>query len=306
MKHLKYLVVALGLLIWSQANAATCFWVGGTGTWNNSTDATHWSSSTGGSGSTCAATGGFPKNAGDVATFDGASGGGTVTNNVDISIGQITMGAFTGTLDFATNNHNVTLTAIFSNSGTGTRTLNMGSGTWTLSVNNGTAWDQTTSTNLTLNAGSSTILVSATPAFNRTLNLGSTTLTYGTITLVSTGAKSYNTALTATANMTIGTLNITAPNSVAFNSAVTYTITNAFTWAGTAFNNAILLLPGNGVTPTIAAAAGSTIAWGAIGSITFTGSPTASNSFDLKGSSGITITGPTGGATVVGIIGGGL
>src|SRR5690348_7391780 len=90
------------------ANAATCFWVGGTGNWN---DTTHWSSGTGGAGSTCAATGGFPGNVVDVATLDGLSGGGTVSLNVDISIDTLTISAHTGTFDATT--HNVTLATTF-------------------------------------------------------------------------------------------------------------------------------------------------------------------------------------------------
>jgi hypothetical protein len=271
---------------------ASRFWVGGTGTWD-AADTTHWSATTGGAG------GSSVPGAADTATFDGSSGGGTVTVNTNVAIITITMGAFTGTLDFATNNNSVTLSGLFSCSGTGTRTLNMGSNTWTLSSNNGTVWDCGTSTNLTLNAGTSTILVSANPVFNRSLSLG-TSLTYNIISVDNTADKSYITSFSATTGVTIGTLTVVVPMNIAFTSTATYTITNAVNWAGTANNDAIQIFGGNGVTPTVALAGGSTISWAAIGGVTFTGSPTATNSFDLKGNSGITITGPAGSAGVIG------
>jgi hypothetical protein len=57
---------------------ANRFWVGGTGTWD-AADTTHWAATSGGAG------GQSVPGAGDAVTFDGASGGGTVTVNADIS-----------------------------------------------------------------------------------------------------------------------------------------------------------------------------------------------------------------------------
>jgi hypothetical protein len=128
---------------------ASFFWVGGTGTWDNSTT-THWSSSSGGGGSA-----GVPGSA-DTVTFDANSGGGTVTPNYDFTVISITMGAFTGILDFSANNNSPTM-ATFSCTGSGVRTLNMGSGTWTLTGNAATIWNMTSTTNLTMNKGSSII-----------------------------------------------------------------------------------------------------------------------------------------------------
>jgi hypothetical protein len=71
---------------------ASRFWVGGTGTWDNS-DTTHWAASTGGAG------GESVPGSSDTATFDASSGGGTITLNYSPSVVSITGGAHTGTFD---------------------------------------------------------------------------------------------------------------------------------------------------------------------------------------------------------------
>ena len=119
---------------------ASRFWVGGTGTWDNSTT-THWSSTSGGAG------GASVPGSSDTVTLDGSSGGGTVTLNYSPTILSITMGAFTGTFDDGGNNPTM---GNFSNTGTATRTLTM-TGTWTLTGNNTTIWSMATITNLTFN-----------------------------------------------------------------------------------------------------------------------------------------------------------
>jgi hypothetical protein len=65
-----------------------------------------------------------------------------------------------GTLDV--NNKNVT-TGLFNGSGTTARTLTMGSGTWAI-TGAGSAWDLTTTTNLTLNENTSTINLTSSSA----------------------------------------------------------------------------------------------------------------------------------------------
>jgi len=129
---------------------ANRYWVGGAGDWDVSTT-THWSDSSGGAG------GQSVPGSSDTAIFDAASGGGTVTPNYNLSVVSITMGAFTGTLDFSANNNSPTL-ATFSCNGTGTRTLKMGTGTFTL-TGVSDVWIMNTVTNLTLDAGQSTIKV---------------------------------------------------------------------------------------------------------------------------------------------------
>lgn len=155
---MKKLLIALAILIAPlQASAATCFWVGGTG---NFSDATHWSSSSGGAGSTCAATGGKPLNSGDNITMDASSGGGTVTINavLDIGTGTMTTGAFTGTLTDAGNN--VSLGA-FVGGGTGVRTYNFTAAVWTLR-NTGSAWAMSAFTNLTVSSWPTLITLTST------------------------------------------------------------------------------------------------------------------------------------------------
>lgn len=298
MKWLVHTILLLGLLLPASADAATCFWVGGTGTWNNSTDTANWKSSTGG-GVACAATGGVPKNAGDIATFDGASGGGTVTVNVDINIAQITMGAFTGTLDFSAHNNNVTLTTAFSGTGAGTRTLNLGNGNWTL-TGTGAVWDMTTVTGLTFSANSSVLIFNATSTSSRSFVGGG--LTYATVTV---GANTAQGLFQISSANTIATLTATAPNSITFASGLTTTITNAFNLAGSSGSIFYLLSSSNITAATVSIASGSpTVSWAAIRLLACTGGATftASNSLDAGRNSGITITPPAtgGGGRIIG------
>lgn len=127
---------------------ASRFWVGGTGTWD-ATTTTHWSATSGG------ASGASVPGSADTVTFDGSSGGGTVTPNYDMTVTSITMGTFTGTLDFSTSNNNPTMQT-FSSISSGVRTLNMGSGTWNITGNAGIVWNLTAATNFTLNPNTST------------------------------------------------------------------------------------------------------------------------------------------------------
>lgn len=281
------------------AEAATCFWVGGTGTWDNSTDAAKWSSSSGGSGSTCAATGGVPKNAGDIATFDGSSGGGTVTNNVDINIAQITIGAFTGTLDFATNNKNVTLSTAMSLTGAGTKTLNMGSGTWTLTATTGTVWDCGTCTNLTLNAGTSTIDINATPVAQRGFGGGSKT--YSTVKFTCGGAPNLVNRFTG-GNNTVSTLAVVGCQYLEFAGGYTTTVTTVNLPAGLSSGTTMYFGSDNSATnATLSTASALSFSWLFIQGLTKAGagSITATNSFDGGGNSGVTITPPAGGGRII-------
>lgn len=293
---LRILALVAALLVAGSAEAASRFWVGGTGTWDAS-DTTHWASSSGGAG------GASVPGSSDSATFDGSSGGGTVTvNHASNTIQSLTMSAFTGTLDFATNDNNITLTAAiaFTSSGSGTRTLNMGDGTWTLS-NSTAAWTTNGATNFTLNANGSTIHFSSTAATARSLfyKAGDT---YNVVTFAA-GASTPNYNRIQGGNITIATLNIGAGNTLLIDGGATLTITNAMTWAGTA-TLPIALFPNSVSTSfTISSANNLTGQYCAFGRTTFSGggTATATNSFDLGNNSGITITPPSvGGAHVVG------
>jgi hypothetical protein len=272
---------------------ASRFWVGGTGTWDAS-DTTHWSATSGG------ATGASVPTTTDTVTFNGSSGGGTVTVNTTVDVTSLTMGAFTGTLTFATNNNNVTLQS-FSGTGTGTRTLSMGNGTWTITAA-GAAWDITTATNMTLNANSSNLKFTNTTNSEQFFELNST-LTYATVTL---GPNSNKGDYAFDGSATIGTLAVVAPAYIGCVSGNTITVTNALAWTGSSSNQIYWAAPKIG-TFNLSCANNSTFTWTALYGIACAGGGTftATNSFDLKGNTGVTITAPStsggsGGGRVIG------
>ncbi len=110
-----------------QPELGTRYWVGGTGTWDNSTT-THWAQSSGG-------TAGVSPPLTQPVFIDGSSGGGTVTLGANIACGNLTTTGFSGTLAQSTFTltltGNMTLSALtYSGSGalslTGNLTLNSG------------------------------------------------------------------------------------------------------------------------------------------------------------------------------------
>lgn len=304
MKMLRYALIAISLLFPSLAQAATCFWVGGTGTWSTSNTAS-WASSTGGTGGSCAATGGIPKQSADTATFDGSSGGGTVTVDTTINgvtLTQITMGAFTGTLDFSVNNPSITLTTEFSITGTGTRTLKLGSGTFTISnTAGGTIWDVSTATNLTLNAGTSTLAFTPSSATGqtRTVVLG-TSQTYSTVSFGSNPTSGGGVTISATTS-TIGTLLVSSPNILNFGQS-SLTFTNAWSLAGSSLSS-MIYINGSASADFTFPSSGSTCSWCIFKQvIAITNSITANNSINLGGNTNITINNPSsgGGGHIIG------
>lgn len=201
---------------------AARFWVGGTGTWDNATT-THWSTSTGGSGGAS-----VPGSSDDV-TFDGSSGGGTVTMNYSPSVISITMGAFTGTLADGGNNPTV---QTFSGTGTGTRVVTW-SGSWTFTGSSGTIFDWTTNTNSTFNLSGSTL----------TFTGSSVTYTCAktVANVVFTGSSTNASPHLSSATLVCTNLTMTAPASSAGGLIVlqltTSTITGTFTATGAARND---------------------------------------------------------------------
>jgi hypothetical protein len=306
---LRATIVALGLLIApSIANAATCFWVGGTASWTTA-NAASWASSTGGTASSCAATGGVPKNAGDVATFDGNSGGGTVTVNANLSIGQISAGAFTGTLDWSANNNNLTLSVQFGISGSGTRTINCGTGTWTFTGLTSPWWVSSTRTGLTENCSSVNIVVA--PSTTTTGNLAAqfgASESLGPITITWPAASGFPLYLdlAAASTLTIASLTITGSPQFIVSNATTLSITAAPAIAGTqshliSFVNA---LPGNGTQFTITTPNTATFSWCFFQNVKLTNSITATSSYDGGDNSGFTITAPSASGGTPQLIGG--
>jgi hypothetical protein len=273
---------------------ANRFWVGGTGTWDAS-DTTHWAATSNGAG------GQSVPGSSDTATFDASSGGGTVTvNHATLNIQSLTMGAFTGTLDFATNDNNITLngTSGFQGTGAGVRTLNMGDGTWTISNATG-PWDCTTVSNFTFNANGSTILFTGTGTGPRSFTGGG--LTYNNLTVNANA--SYGLFIITGAN-TFATLTINGANAVRWPSSVTNTMTT-LTIAGTSLAAMCYNQSSTWATAATLSAGTANISWAVMNSITGAGAASpfsGTNSISLGTLTNITLSNPTAGA--VGVIGG--
>lgn len=308
MKRFLAPLALLLLLLGSRAEAATCFWVGGTASWTTA-NAASWSSSTGGTASTCAATGGIPKQAGDVAAFDANSGGGTVTVNGTFTIGSLNLSAFTGTLDFSANNNSITLSPGAGSNGftttSGTQTLNMGSGTWTVNcgmVAAGSCWN-VANASLTLNANTSTLafsVASSTCTGTGTDAIAMGGKTYATVTFAGPATCIYG----VTGSNTFGHLTLTGPVALSFTASTTQTVSNAYTWNGSS-GSPIFVSGGGSGAVTFSTPAGSTGTWIAFAGITFSSNvPVFSNCFNLARNSGLTCNAPSIVAGAGGIIGG--
>ena len=92
----------------TQADASTCYWVGDTApaNWN---DASHWSSSSGGAGSTC--NGGVVPGSDDIVVFDSANTNG-VTLDISPTVASIiNTGNYSG--EFNMNGNNLTVAGDF-------------------------------------------------------------------------------------------------------------------------------------------------------------------------------------------------
>jgi hypothetical protein len=315
-KLLVLLLLFVGLLAASPAAAncnsvgGACFWIGGTGTWDNATDSAHWSNTSGSTTCSCEPT------STSVLTFDASSGGGTVTPSGNITMGGLVMGAFTGNIAWNTNNPNVTISSnqgtLVSNTGTGTRTINLGSGTWTVNTTAGAAivWNWGTLTNCTCSVGSATINFTASGGTaSSTVSLGTPSGgAYGTIGL---GANAPGWLISGSPSM--ATLNIIGPASVGLAATGTVTLSNNFTWAASGGSNWILLTAGGvGSTATVTSNAGSgtsTCTYCVIRGTTFSGTGvtfTGTNSVNQGANTGMTFSPPTtgGGGGGGGIIGG--
>lgn len=285
---------------------AVAFSATGTGSINGKWDATNannWVSTTGGTnyGQT------VPGSADD-ATFDASSGGGTVTIATNITIANFISGAFTGTIDFSTNNNNYT-GKTFKSNGTGARTINLGSGTFTLTDIGGAVLDFGVATNLTLNTGTCIIKCAPSAAGN-----DFHTLTFPQESVVNSGAGvTWSNVVIdgASAGSNPGVVKITAgggPLHITNFTLQNHAPTIVLNYQGGASQVVI------GTSFTCPSSQGGASALGAIGGVsnwslpngtalnflaiqgcTFTGtSLTATNSFDLGGNSNITISGPAG------------
>jgi hypothetical protein len=298
MKRYLFILAALAFAASaSPASAVPCYWVGGTATWDGTNTGgggaggIKWASATGGS-SACAGggTGGSPTS-GDTANFDANSGGGTVTVNTTVNVTSITAGAFTGTLDFATNNNNVTAQTV-SFTGSATRTINMGSGTWTITGSSATPFDVSVTTGLTPSFSNASIVLSANSAA-RVFSGGGQT--YGSFTV---NANSTKGLVSVSGTNTFASVTVNGGNSLGFPQGVTTTISGALVMSGSSSAPVGLLSTGPATNPaTVSVGSASTIDWGGILRVTKAGagSITATNSLDMGGNTGISISAPSGG-----------
>jgi hypothetical protein len=318
---MKKLLLALALfLLPISAEAATCFAVNtGAGvTWSTG-NGVMWASSSGGTASTCAATGGVPKQSVDIATFDGASGGGTVTVDSTMNgttISSLVGGAFTGTLDFSVNNPSMTFAAAaaqsglsFSGAGTG-RILKLGTGTFTF--NNGNNYDFTTTTGagaqslagatLVFNGASSPALVA-----QATIALGG--FAYGTITINGRGSGQAIAFLGGVSTWTATTINLNA-GGAGGSTGVLYV--SPGTIAGTVSNlnitgsiaqPVVLQITTQNTQLALTVTNAPSIAYAAIRNINFVNAANATNSWDLGENTNLTATPPSpssGGGHIIG------
>jgi hypothetical protein len=284
---------------------ANRFWVGGTGTWDGS-NTTNWAATSGGAG------GQSVPGSSDTVTFDGSSGGGTVTVASSIggtnTIQSLTAGAFTGTLDFSVNNPSITFNANggMSLTGTGARKFLLGSGTFTFTAAAAT-YNITNVTNL-----DGTSVFTANFAF--TGNTATTRFflgggrTYGSLTV---GANTSLGILSITGANTFSSMSVSSGNTLSLTVNVTQTISGASTFTGTAGAPVGLVVSdlSNGNPATVSFSAGaSTMDYGTVCGITTTGSGTfvatssfngGRNTFDT----GDSVSPPTVGG-FVGVIGG--
>lgn len=255
----------------------------------------NWSATTGGTGGQT-----VPGSA-DAVTFDASSGGGTVTVNTTVNVTSITMGTFTGTLDFSANNNNVTVQTL-SLTGTGVRTFNWGTGTYTITGTSGIVLDMSTVTNSTISSSSANIVFTATTSSNRLFTNNGPTQTFGSLTI--NGNTSGGLFTLNNTPLTIGTLTINGPNYVQMFASSTFTCTT-FAIVGTSSAPVGLESSTLITSPTISVASNApSMTWAAFRRINFSGGASfaAANSLDLGGNTGITITPPStgGGSRIIG------
>ena len=274
-------------------------------TWDNSSTAM-WSTTSGGATGASA-----PTSADDVTLDANTCVGGTTctitTFSGTISVSTLTMSACTAStsgciLAANTNNTNFIISGSsgYVNNGAGTRTLNMGTGTWTFSAAS-TRW--LTNASATYSAASSTIVFTGTTG--NTFTGGGKT--YGTLSfpaISNSGSASQNVINDAN---TFATLTIAAPNRISLQGNVTQTVTTMTNVTGSSSQQVLIAGSiGNNQQGTLSSANNWTCTWCAISMMVFTGGGTftGTNSFDLLGNSGITITAPSGGGGGGRIIGG--
>lgn len=317
---------------------AARFWVGGTGTWNNSST-TNWSATTGGAGGASAPTNAdtvtFDANSGTAATVTVASTAvslSTTVNKADINLslsGSPTLctaaGTLTLTLGTITLNNFTISTGIFSSDNANTRTIAFGSGnialtsttaaTVVLAMATATGFTWTGTGGFTRNMAATATMTlgstaggSSTSAVNIIVNAGASTLTLT--------ASSHFNSLNFTGSTCSVNNQVNVYGDVIFASGGTYTgfspvfkATTTFSSLGKQINS--MIVSGTGITVTLGDALTvspsffTTLTEGtldlngfSLSTGTFTSSGTLTRSLVL-GSQNITLTSVTAAATVL-------
>lgn len=248
-KYTKYILLFVFILLGffakaTLAEAASRFWVGGTGNWDAS-DTTHWAASSGGGG------GASVPGSGDTVTLDGSSGGGMVTVTAAVNVTSITMGAFTGTLDL--NGQTIDVVT-FSLTGTGTRTLTMGASAINVS-GTGSAWFANTMTNCTITANTATLtFTGADPVFG-----GASGTNWNGLSLVVNSSGTFN--LSADAPTFANITRTGAANKTSVFTTGRYTVTGTLTLAGNSTSYRLLVQSNTYGTRRTITNTGATMAW---------------------------------------------
>jgi hypothetical protein len=312
MRSTRFLAALLVGLIWAGAayaacgdGASNCFWVGGTGTLDVTTDTLHWAAvSNGASCNPCEPA------AGDSWVMDANSGGGTIT----LAAGPFTnniwnAGGYTnGTIDMSVNNPSVT-TKFIQWTGSVTRTFKCGTGTIHLNATTGTILDNSTGTSETLTCTSVTISVDGTTTGTRTITIGTKT-GWGIFNINYTGETRYGLTFTHGGNTIQGlTFNnaVTGTLSLTLSASNTLTVTNTINIVGNSGGLIGISSSVSGTNATMHLSGSSpTCNWANISDITVnTNTISCTNSFTSSNqNSGVTISGPVIVPTGGGIIGG--
>jgi hypothetical protein len=294
-------LVALGLLMATQAEAANRFAICST-TCNWNTTAS-WSTTSGGG------TGASVPSTSDNATFDASTcvGGTTCTMTIDapVTIVTLTMSACTATttgciIDNSVNNEPFTLSGVLTSTGSGTRTLKCGSATWKFTGSN-TPVNWAGATNFTDTCSSAifsfqptsiTTVVAISP---QTSDTGFPTVD---LEAPSAGGQAYPFQISISTAATIAGLTMVNSPQLVLTSSTTLTITNAPALTGTLAAPVTILAntPSSGTQTTVNITTGTfTCSYCAFGGINLGVSTSFANSWNLYRNTNVNVTAPSGG-----------
>lgn len=226
---------------------ATYYWVGGSGTWDNSSK-TNWATSSGGAGGN-----GPPTNA-DTVNFDANSGTTAVVSVASTAVAAVTTInksdiniSLSGSCTLATSGNAVTLTAgtltlnsytltagSFSSSNSNARTIDFGTGSLDLNSTSGTIYGSSPVTNMVV-SGTSKVRLIAGGAGTRTINAGSPTEAQAISFYITSGSDTISLA-----SLTLKTLDFTGFTGTCNSAPTLYgslVLNSSMTWgaAGVAF-----------------------------------------------------------------------